>query len=65
MARGAWQPRSNEQSQSQCHRSLYDYRTYGGRPLAETKEAHGLIKGLEEVFGELGARWSTLVRGER
>jgi len=33
----------------------------GGRPLAETKEAHDLIKGLEEVVGELGGL--TLVEG--
>lgn len=28
--------------------------TYGGRPLAETEEAHGLTKRLEKVSGKLG-----------
>ena len=37
--------------------------TYRGGPLAETEEAHGLIKGLEEAFGRLCGRWSTLERG--
>ena len=53
MARGAWQPTSNESGANvtDCPTTKED-RTYGSRPLAETEEAHGLIKGLEGVFDE-------------
>ena len=67
MAREVWQPKSNEESQNQCHGSLYDRRkheAYGRRPLAETEEAHGLMGRLREVFGELGGRRLKLVRTE-
>lgn len=47
------------------HSTTKENKAYGGRPLAETEEAHGLIKGLGELLSELGGRWLALVRRGR